>query len=120
MSEQAFRAASSGTSSVSSTSATGVNPVVRVGDTESGAGKELPAVEIKRPDIAELAEKLNDVSRSNGRDLRFQVDMQQGIAFLQVIDRETGEVIRQIPQDKTSVGLAENGVVQIRLFDDLV
>ena len=120
MSEQAFKAASSGNSLGSGSATTGVNPVLRVGNAEPETGKDLPEVEVKRPDIAELAAELNAVSRSYGRDLRFQVDMQQGKAFLQVIDRETGEVIRQIPQDKTSVGLAENGVVQIRLFDDLV
>lgn len=120
MSEQALKAAASGTVSATATATTGSFPVMFGGKAEPAAGKELPKVAIEKPDIEQLAKELNTVSRNIGRDLRFQVDLDKGRAVLQVIDRETGKLIRQIPQEKAAVAIGENGSVGIRLFDDLV
>ena len=36
------------------------------------------------------------------KDLRFKVDMNSGRSVIQVLDRDTGEIIREIPPEKAS------------------
>jgi len=130
MSEQALKAAPSGARSVSDLAKTGSYSVVSPGAAMAGSiapgndrlatGKELPGDAIELPDLENLAAELNTVNRNIGRDLRFQVDLDRGNAVLQVLDSETGEIIRQIPKEKAAVDVAENGAIQIRLFDDVV
>ncbi|MGI9247859.1 MAG: flagellar protein FlaG [Woeseiaceae bacterium] len=85
---------------------------------ETGKG---PPVEAKtKPDLEELARQLNVATRSIGRDLRFEVNMDSGRSVIQVLDRETGEVIRQIPPEKTSLYHSETGAVALRLYDEQV
>ena len=120
MSEPAFKAVPSGTSSTTSTAETGSYPGLIGGNATPVAGKQLPKVVTEKPDMERLAEKLNIASRSISHNLHFKVDLDNGPAVLQVIDRETGEIIRQIPEEKAAVALNTNGSVGIRLFDDLV
>jgi len=109
-------------------SATGTYPVlkprepsvVETGKSEPEAGKNVPVVEQAQPDIEELAQQLNVASQSIGRDLRFEVDMESGHSVIQVLDRETGEVIRQIPPEKAKISISGNGAMQIRLVNDRV
>ncbi len=119
MSEQALKAAPSGTSSAG-TAVSGAYPVFVDGKSEPAGGKELPKVTVEKPDLEELAQQLNSVSRAIGRDLRFQVDLDRGNAVLQVLDSETGEIIRQIPHEKAAIGVGHNGAIQIQLLDELV
>ena len=90
------------------------------GNAGQGAGNPLPRAAVKQPDPERLVQQLNIVNREIGRDLRFQVDLDQGYAVIQVLDRETGELIRQIPPEKSSLSLKANGSLQIRLFDELI
>ncbi len=120
MSEQALKPAPSGTGSVAGLAATGTYPVLPDGKAAPADGKDLPKVEFEKPDIDRLVQELNTVSRSIGRDLRFQVDLDKGYAVIQVLDSETGEIIRQIPQDKAEVSLSDSGTLEIRLFDERV
>ena len=83
------------------------------------AGKERPAEVQQEPDLEALAAKLNVASRSIGRDLRFKVDMNSGQSVIQVLDRETGEIIREIPPEKAQFSVARNGDMQLRLYDAL-
>jgi len=83
-------------------------------------GKEVPATARTKPDLEELARKLNVTSRSIGRDLRFEVNMDSGRSVIQVLDRETGEVIRQIPPEKTSLYQSADGAMALRLYDKQV
>lgn len=83
-------------------------------------GKDMPAPDRPAPDIEALAAKLNIASQSIGRDLRFKVDMAKGQSVIQVLDRETGEIIREIPPEKAEVSVAVNGDVQLRLYDRVV
>ena len=78
-------------------------------------GRDLPAP--AKPDLEALTAKLNLASETIGRDLRFQVDMESGRSVIQVLDRETGEIIRQIPPEKAEVTLTSNGFVELRLYD---
>jgi len=90
------------------------------GKEEPTPGKNMPVAEKSGPEIEELARKLNVASRSIGRDLRFEVNMDSGRSVIQVLDRETGEVIRQIPPEKASLYHSENGAVALRLYDTQV
>jgi FlaG protein len=120
MSEQALEAMPSGTSSKTGDVVSGRLPLLAGGKADSGTGNKLPVIVAGRPDMARLAQELNAASRNMGNDLRFHVDLDEGPAVLLVIDRETGEIIRQIPQEKATLALSGNGSVQIRLMDDLV
>ncbi len=120
MSEQALKAPPSGTSSVTGTAVTGTYRVVTDGKPDPSIGKKLPEVAVEKPDLEQLAQKLNTANRRIGRDLRFQVDMERGNAVLQVIDSETGELIRQIPQEKAASALQNTGASSFRLIDALI
>ncbi|MDH3350135.1 MAG: flagellar protein FlaG [Gammaproteobacteria bacterium] len=87
------------------------------GNEEPTPGKKLPVAEKSGPEIEALARKLNVASQSIGRDLRFEVNMDSGRSVIQVLDRETGEVIRQIPPEKASLYHSETGAVALRLYD---
>ena len=80
------------------------------------AGTRMPPPAAK-PDLEKLTQKLNLASETIGRDLRFEVDMTSGRSVIQVLDRETGEIIRQIPPEKAQVVLTRNGFVELRLYD---
>ena len=69
------------------------------------------------PDLEKLTAKLNLASETIGRDLRFKIDMASGSSVIQVLDRDTGEIIRQIPPDEAEVTLTQNGFVELKLFD---
>lgn len=90
----------------------------QAGNTQSVSGKKMPDVE--KTDIESLVRKLNIASRSIGRDLRFQVNMDSGRSIIQVLDRETGEIIRQIPPENAKSFLSDRGDVVLRLYDDRV
>lgn len=92
----------------------------KTGKPEPAAGKKVPVAEQPQPDMEKLAHQLNVASTSIGRDLRFEVDMESGHSVIQVLDRETGEVIRQIPPEKAKITIAGNGAVQISLLNDRV
>lgn len=95
-------------------------PTSETGKQETKPGNNVPVVEKSVPDIAELARQLNIATQSIGRDLHFEVDMNSGRSVIQVLDRDTGEVIRQIPPEKASIYLSELGAVALRLYDDVV
>ncbi|MGH1440865.1 MAG: flagellar protein FlaG [Cellvibrionaceae bacterium] len=77
-------------------------------------GKELPVKEVapqdvvsKKPDpektaateIEEAVTEINEYVQSVQRDLHFSVDEDSGITIVRVRDKESGELIRQIPED---------------------
>ena len=120
MSEPVIRAAAASTDSmpVKRRMEEPVSAAAASGNVESTTGKELPAIE--KAEIELLVEELNTSSQSIGRDLRFQVDLDSRRSVIQVLDRETGEVIRQIPPEKVTAYIDEYGGVAINLLDDLV
>lgn len=114
-------------SRVSFASATGTFPALRTGEpNQSNGGNPAPASgntlpEGQDPDraqVAKLAEMLNKTP-SIGRNLRFEVDLNRGTSVIQVLDRDTGEVIRQIPPEKITTYLQAGGDLALRLYDDL-
>lgn len=87
------------------------------GKTAPTTGKLAPVAEVQEPDLEALAAQLNIQSQAIGRDLRFKVDMNSGNSVIQVLDRETGEIIREIPPEKAELSVSVNGKMQLRLYD---
>ncbi len=95
-----------------------VTAVTQAGNVAAEGGKKLPQAE--KPDLEGLANKLNLASQTIGRDLRFRVDMESGHSVIQVLDRETGEIIRQIPPENAKTYVSDSGEVALRLYDNQV
>lgn len=61
----------------------------------------------QREDLDSAITQLNDFVQNVQRDLQFEVDSDAGQTVVKVVDQETREVIRQIP-DEVALRLAEN------------
>ncbi len=95
-------------------------PAQPAGEAETSPDRAVPLPPPSEPDLEALAAKLNIASQSIGRDLRFKIDMNSGQSVIQVLDRETGEIIREIPPEKAAISLADNGDLELRLYDRVV
>jgi flagellar protein FlaG len=101
---------------------------------EVSGGKELPLAEAKdvaakasavadesRQEVAQAVAKLNDYIQSVQRDLKFTLDEASGRSVITVIDSQTSEVIRQIPEEVTlSLAQKLNNEEPLLLFSALV
>ena len=68
--------------------------------TQTGPSKST--VPITDPELVKkAAEKINEFIQSNSRNLQFSVDKHLNRIIVKVVDKETGEVIRQIPAEET-------------------
>lgn len=63
--------------------------------------------EDQREQLGEAVTQLNDFVQNVQRDLQFEVDNEAGQTIVKVVDQQTQEVIRQIP-DEVAMRLAEN------------
>jgi flagellar protein FlaG len=93
---------------------------ITAGNDAPADGKALPPPASKGPDLEAIAQQLNVASQSIGRDLRFQVNLETGRSVIHVLDRDTGEVIRQIPPEKAAAYVATDGAVSLQLYDEMV
>ena len=50
--------------------------------------------------IEDVVSNLNELVRNLQRELRFSVDTKSGDTVIKVVDRETDEVVRQIPSEE--------------------
>ncbi|HNP34437.1 MAG TPA: flagellar protein FlaG [Woeseiaceae bacterium] len=119
MSEEILNSTSAATGTFR-TLATRSNEAPAGGNSLSSSGRPLPANEESGPDLEALADKLNLRRHSIGRLLRFQVDISNGSSVIQVLDRETGELIREIPPEKARIATSSDGGLEIRLLDSLI
>tara|TARA_R110001583_G_scaffold164381_2_gene316836 strand:+ start:479 stop:916 length:438 start_codon:yes stop_codon:yes gene_type:complete len=62
--------------------------------------------EVQREELDDAVSQLNDYVQSVQRDLQFEVDNEMGQTIVRVVDQQTREVIRQIP-DEVAMRLAE-------------
>ncbi|MDX5299702.1 MAG: flagellar protein FlaG, partial [Gammaproteobacteria bacterium] len=53
----------------------------------------------KKAQVQEAVARLNDYVQSVQRDLQFELDEGSGRSVIQVVDRKTQEVVRQIPDE---------------------
>ncbi len=98
------------------------------------SGKDLPLAEAKdvaakasvvadqsRQEVAQAVAQLNDYIQSVQRDLRFTLDEASGRSVITVIDSQSNEVIRQIPEEVTlSLAQKLNNEEPLLLFSALV
>lgn len=121
MAEQTKISTSSVTGTFKSLGGQDGSSTTNIGKSGSADGKPLPAVAaISKPDMAKIAEALNATPGSIGRNLRFKVDLDRGTSVIQVLDRDTGEIIRQIPPEKVSTYVQSEGGLALRLYDEIV
>ena len=57
-----------------------------------------------RDEVQELVRELNTKAQNHNRTLRFSIDEKLGRSVISVVDRETDEVIRQIPPETACPG----------------
>lgn len=57
-------------------------------------------VEQVAPKVEQIAERLESYIRSVSRSLEFKVDANSGRTIISVLDAETGDLIRQIPNEE--------------------
>ena len=119
MSEQTIKSISTATGTFKSLASQNVSRT-ESGNPADDSGKSLPAAPVSKPDLVKIAKILNMAPKSIGRNLRFEVDLDAGRSVIQVLDRDTGEIIRQIPPEKVSTYLEAEGELSIRLYDELV
>ncbi len=67
----------------------------------------VKAQEQQREELEQAVTKLNDYIQSVQRDLQFNVDDTSGRMVVKVVDRNTDEVVRQIP-DELALKMARN------------
>ncbi|MBN7771308.1 flagellar protein FlaG [Marinobacter daepoensis] len=96
-------ASPSRTSSVSSQSGVAVSGRV---DTTNDLMAPFASKAVEVSTLGEAVSQLNDYVQSVSRDLQFEVDSDLGQTVVKVVDQETQEVIRQIP-DEVALRLAE-------------
>lgn len=89
-----------------STSSQAVNSNVRPG-LVSAAERLERLSDVQKEQLDDAVSKLNDYVQNVQRDLQFEVNNELGETIVRVVDQETQEVIRQIP-DEVAMRLAEN------------
>lgn len=55
---------------------------------------------VSLPELERLVENLNEAVASNDQQLRFEIDKETGSHVIKVVDRNTLEVIRQLPNEE--------------------
>lgn len=84
-------------------------------------GKVLPPEEprpVQKEEVSNAVESLNQYMKSIGRNLRFSIDADSGYTVITVVDRETEEVIRQIPSEEVLERLRDQQEAGISIFTD--
>ena len=86
---------------------------------ESGKISPRQQASIQALNLDRLVRELNARSRSVSPALRFRVDVRSGTSIIQVFDRDSGKLIRQIPQEKAGALAKNGGVIDLGRIDDL-
>lgn len=61
------------------------------------AKAEGPKAELSMSEMTEVLQRANKAMIKSGSDLKFSMDLENGKPVVQIIDRETDKVLRQIP-----------------------
>lgn len=75
-------------------------------DSEIKADKAQAPATVDSGKIEKAVDDLNQHVSAVGRDLRFSVDRESGYTIIKVMDRETEQVVRQIPPEE-AIALAK-------------
>ncbi|MFK7862717.1 MAG: flagellar protein FlaG [Pseudohongiellaceae bacterium] len=77
--------------------------------------------QLRSQSIASAVTALNDFVQSERRDFEFSVSEEEGVSVIRIVDRKSGELIRQIPGDEVfDLARKLNGREPLRLFSALV
>ena len=118
MSEKAVNAVSSGAARSAQQVPIGASGG-KVGP-ETGRISPRQQASIAAMNLDSLVKELNSRSMSVSPALRFQVDVKSGNSVIQVFDRNSGELIRQIPPETASVLAKDPTQIDLKRIDDLV
>lgn len=80
-------------------SETGTNNLAQVKSTPTAASQQATGEE----QLEQAVSRINDYVQNQQRTLQFSVDEDSGRNVVKVLDKETDEVIRQIPQEEVLV-----------------
>jgi len=85
-------------------------------------GKNRPAATFaaRAAELDSLIDELNRASESIGRSIRFRMNPEATTPIIQVLDRDTGKIIRQIPADQGAVLASNLDNLSLQGIDDLV
>ena len=64
-----------------------------------GSAEQVKQAEQNQPPLDDVVSELNNLVRELHRELQFSVDDKSGETVIKVVDRETDEVVRQIPSE---------------------
>jgi flagellar protein FlaG len=70
------------------------------GEALPSTGKEMPVRTVDTAQISEAVSSINKIVQNIQRDLSFNLDEDSGETIIQVVDSESGELIRQIPSEE--------------------
>lgn len=76
-------------------------------NTQAAEVAQVVRSEARPEELEGAVTRLNDYVQTVQRDLQFEVDMERGQTIVRVVDNETREVIRQMP-DEVALRLADN------------
>lgn len=87
---------------VASSSVAGSNPSATAGTEAAGKNKsnDQQSQEAFRQKLQESVDELNDFIQPHNTSLRFSIDDESGSVVVKVTDKETQEVIKQIPSEE--------------------
>ncbi|MFL0797177.1 MAG: flagellar protein FlaG [Cellvibrionaceae bacterium] len=66
---------------------------------KDASAKVAEFVEVQQKELEQAVTKMNDFIQKESRDLHFSIDDESGHTVVRVLDRGTGETIRQIPNE---------------------
>jgi len=72
-------------------------PAARASDSTQPAS---PTAEVPKQAVATAVEQMQDFAQVMSRQLQFDVDEDSGRTVVRVIDKDSGDIIRQIPSDE--------------------
>ena len=70
------------------------------GHDDAAAGNAVPRAAVAAPDVLNRAAQRVADALGSGNSFRFAIDHQTGITIVRVINRATGELVRQIPTEE--------------------
>ena len=85
-----------------------------------GKTSPMQAAAARAEALDRLVESLNNKSQSIGRAIRFRVDPESTTPIIQVFDRDTGRLIRQIPSDQAALLVSNQQTLDLGRVIDVV
>lgn len=103
-----------------------VNPTTKIIQNKSPERTETPADAVKnqekasqpkREDVESAVKNINDFVQKISRSLQFSIDDESGVTVVRVIDKNTDELIRQIPSEEVMNLRKRLNEVQTLIFE---